>query len=67
MIADKPWLRAAELVAASWRSEGCLEHSTSQSAIASKTAIAAQITAPFPRRSLFADSEAFNVENVAVT
>jgi hypothetical protein len=34
----------AEFVAASWRSEGCLEHSTRKSAIANKTAMATQIT-----------------------
>jgi hypothetical protein len=46
---------------------GCLEHSTRKSATANKTAIAVQMTTLFSSRSLFADSEAFNVESVVVT
>jgi hypothetical protein len=57
----------AKLIAASGRSEGCLEHSTRKSPTANKTAIAAQITTLLSSRSLFADSEAFNVESVVVT
>jgi hypothetical protein len=57
----------AKLVAASGRTEGYLGHSTRKSAIAAKTVIAAQITTPLVRRSLSADSEAFDVESVVVT
>jgi hypothetical protein len=53
--------------AASSRSEGCLEHSARKTAVASKTAMAAQKTAPLPLRTLFAGSEGLNVENHVVT
>jgi hypothetical protein len=45
----------------------CLEHSTRKNAVARKTAIAAQRTAPLPLRTLFAGSEVFSVENHVVT
>jgi hypothetical protein len=53
--------------AASWRREGWRAHSARKIVIASKTAIAAQRTAPLPLRALFAGWETFDVENDVVT